>query len=226
MCFSASASYMSAALLIPAGVYSLSQARRVGTGYRMLGVIPLFFGIQQALEGRVWQLLDANDAGGAHAWALGFHFFSHFLWLWWIPLSSYLLEPGPIRRRIFLGVGVFGFLAGGTVYLSLLMNPDWLSVSVRQHAIDYSISSSYRVDIGIPSSALYGLIILIPLLGSSYGRLRGFGVLIAVSVLVCSVYYAYAFVSVWCFFAALISIYLVYVIRRLASPAGYSRSLA
>jgi len=48
----------------------------------MWALIPVFFGLQQACEGRVWQELDAGNANAVLPFALGFHFFSHFLWLW------------------------------------------------------------------------------------------------------------------------------------------------
>jgi hypothetical protein len=38
-------------------------------------------------------------------------------------------------------------------------------------------------------------------------------------VALASAAYGYAFVSVWCFFAAVLSLYLVFMIRRLGSVA-------
>jgi len=98
MCFSASVSYSAAAVLVTTGLYAVQQARRLHPPYWMWALVPVFFGFQQAFEGRVWQALDAGNANAAVPFALGFHFFSHFLWLWWLPLCSYLVEPGQIRR--------------------------------------------------------------------------------------------------------------------------------
>jgi len=177
---------------------------------------PLLFGIQQAFEGRVWQLLDAGQSDAAVPYALGFHFFSHFLWLWWFPLCSYLFESGVVRRRIFLGLGIFGVLTGGVVYFTVLFHPDWMSVSVEHYSIVYDITSPIRgfFSIPIPASAVYALIVLIPLLFSSHHYLRVFGGLVALSMVFASLSYGYAFVSVWCFFAAGLSLYLVYLIKK------------
>jgi len=222
MCFSSSVSYSAAVVLVTTGLYAVQQARRVQAPYWLLALAPLFFGVQQAFEGRVWQLLDAGEASSAVPFALGFHFFSHFLWLWWFPLSSYLVERKTIRKRLFLGITLFGGLAGGIVYFTLLFNPGLMSVSVKYHSIIYTTSSPWRgpFSLGIPPSALYGLIILVPLLFSSHRHIRIFGVLIALSIALASVAYGYAFVSVWCFFAAVLSLYLVYMIRRLAAEQG------
>lgn len=230
MCFSASVSYGAAAVLVPTGLYAVQQAMRLQPAYRVMALVPIFFGIQQGFEGRVWQMLEAGDAADAVPFALAFHFFSHFLWLWWIPLSSYLVEREKIRRRVFFGITLFGGLAGGLVYFALLFNPEWMSVEMEEHSIVYNVSSTYRapveIDIPIPASALYGLIILVPLLFSSHRHIRIFGGLVALSIVMASLAYGYAFVSVWCFFAAVLSLYFVFMIRRLSlSPGSDSSSL-
>lgn len=216
MCFSASVSYGAAAVLMTSGVFAVQQARRLLAPYRALALAPLFFGIQQGFEGRVWQLLEAGGVNDAVPFALGFLFFSHFFWLWWIPLSSYLIERETNRRRVFLGITLFGFLAGGVVYFTLLLNADWLSLVVEARHIVYDVTTPFHgpIAIGIPPSALYGLLILVPLLFSSYRHIRIFGVLIALSIALASLAYSYAFVSVWCFFSAVLSLYLVIMIRQ------------
>jgi hypothetical protein len=216
MCFSASVSYGAAAVLVTTGLYAAHQASRLRQPYWVIGLAPLFFGIQQAFEGRVWQMVEAGGAAGAVPYALGFLFFSHFLWLWWIPLSSYVVEPERNRKKVFLGTTLFGLLAGTLVYSTLLVIPNLVSVVAEEHHIIYDVSSPYRgpISIGIPPSALYALIILIPLLFSSHRHIRIFGGLVVCSVVLASVAYGYAFVSVWCFFAAVLSLYLVYMIHQ------------
>jgi hypothetical protein len=219
MCYSASVSYSAAAVLVTTGLYAVQQAGRLQTPYRMWALIPVFFGLQQAFEGMVWQALAAGDA--AVPYALGFHFFSHFLWLWWFPLSCYLVEPGKLRSRVMAGCVAFGAFAGTLVYAVMLFHPEWMMVAVREHSIHYSFSVPYRSSIHLPitPAALYALTILVPLFVSSHRLIRIFGVLIALSALLASQVYSYAYVSVWCFFAALLSLYLVYMIRRLAAGA-------
>jgi hypothetical protein len=216
MCFSATISYVAAAVLVPTGLYAIHLARRLPQPWWVMAATPVFFGIQQACEARVWQLVGAGEAPGAVSFALGFHFFSHFLWLWWIPLASCLIEPGARRRRLFAGVALFGFIAGGVVYSALLLHPEWLSVQVEGHSLVYTVSSPIRgpVRLPFPASALYGLIILVPLLGSSHRQVRIFGGLVAFSIAVTSAAWGYAFVSVWCFFAAALSLYLVLILRE------------
>jgi hypothetical protein len=227
MCFSASISYGTAAVLAGTGVYAVQQARQLPRPYLLWALIPVLFGIQQAFEGAVWQALAAGnvpafDGAGARPsavpLALGFHFFSHFLWPWWIPLCSYLVEPGGLRKRVFAGCTLFGACAGTLVYASMLLHPEWMSVAARVHSIDYQLSFPWRSAIHLPvtPAALYALTILVPLLCSSHRPIVIFGGLLAGSMLLASQAYGYAYVSVWCFFAAALSLYLVYMIRRLA----------
>ncbi|HEY8887756.1 MAG TPA: DUF6629 family protein [Gallionella sp.] len=219
MCFSASVSYSAAAVLVGTGVYAVQQARRLHSPYWMWAMVPVFFGLQQAFEGRVWQELDAGDAGAAVPFALGFHFFSHFLWLWWFPLGSYLVEPGKIRRKVFAGCAVFGAFAGTLVFSVMLFHPEWMLVGVREHSITYSFSVPWRSSIHLPitPAALYVLTILVPLFFSSHRLIRIFGVLTALSSVLASEVYGYAYISVWCFFAAVLSLYLIYMIRHLVA---------
>lgn len=216
MCFSAAVSYSATAVLVTTGIYAIRQARRLPAPYLLWAMIPVFFGIQQAFEGRVWQMLDAGDAGAAVPYAQGFHFFSHFLWLWWFPLCSYLVEPEKIRKRVIGGFALFGAFAGTLVYFVILSHPEWMTVAIREHSIYYRFSVPYRnsIHLPIPTAGLYALTVLIPLLISSHSRIKIFGVLIILSMLLASKAYEYAYISVWCFFAAVLSLYIVYMIRH------------
>jgi hypothetical protein len=227
MCFSATVSYSAAAVLVSTGVYAVQQARRLPPAYLLWALIPVLFGLQQAFEGRVWQELDAGQPGAAIRYAQGFHFFSHFLWLWWIPLCSYLVEPrlagmaAKVRRRVMAGCAMFGAFAGTLVYSTIFMHPEWMSVSVKLHSIvyDFSVPFPSPFHLSVTPAALYALTILVPLFISSHKLIRIFGVLVMFSMVFASDVYSYAYVSVWCFFAAVLSLYIVYIIRRLVAAA-------
>jgi hypothetical protein len=66
------------------------------------------------------------------------------------------------------------------------------------------------------SFVVYAIIILVPLLISSNRRVNFLGSLISLSVVITYILFSYAFISVWCFFAAILSIYLVYAINKLS----------
>ncbi|HEY0664923.1 MAG TPA: DUF6629 family protein [Gallionella sp.] len=226
MCISATVSYSASAVLVATGSYAFAQSRWLTAPFWMWALVPVGFGIQQAFEGRVWQMLDAGDADAVVFSSLGFHFFSHFLWLWLLPLCSYLVEPGQtrigrLRKRIIGGCATFGAFAGTLVYAVMLMHPEWMSVAVRGHSIVYDFAVPWRSPIHIPVTPvmLYGLTILVPLFLSSHRHIQVFGGLVVLSMALASAAYNAAFVSVWCFFAAVLSLYLVYMIRHQAAKA-------
>jgi hypothetical protein len=65
----------------------------------------------------------------------------------------------------------------------------------------------------------FSSVALPPLLGSEqWGRIPG--LVLGASALLAAVVYHYAFVSVWCFFAAVLAVYLCVVFFRLPSPAN------
>ena len=67
MCFSAAASFATAAVLIPLGGYTLKTAWQKDQRYLGWASFPLFFGIQQALEGGVWLALGREDPSQVHS---------------------------------------------------------------------------------------------------------------------------------------------------------------
>ncbi|MGB7598266.1 MAG: DUF6629 family protein [Gallionella sp.] len=227
MCFSATVSYSAAGVLVATGLFAVREVRQLHSPFLMWALVPVFFGLQQAFEGRVWQELDAGHAAAAVPYALGFHFFSHFLWLWWLPLASYMVETvragrfGKLLKWIFAGCAMFGAFAGTLVYSVMVSHPEWMTVGVKLHSITYDFSVPWRSSIHLPitPAALYALTILVPLLFSNHMPIRIFGVLAATSSVLASAIYGYAYVSVWCFFAAALSLYLVFMIRRMVAAA-------
>lgn len=214
MCFSATVSFGAAAFLVPAGVYCLRQSHRLKNGFGMLAALPLLFGIQQFIEGIEWQVLKTGENEGVYLAALGFLFFSHFLWLFWVPFASYRVEPLK-RKRFFLVLAILGTSGGAWLYLPLLFNPEWVNVDIVKHSIVYHAKMLH--DVILPMGldrALYALVILLPLLYSSHAKVRHFGGLVSLSLLFSLTIYRYAFVSIWCFFAAVLSLYLIYMFRR------------
>jgi hypothetical protein len=103
----------------------------------------------------------------------------------------------------------------------MLFHPEWMTVAVRGHSIVYNFSAPWRSDIQIPVTPvmLYGLTILVPLFISSHWLIRIFGAMVVLSMALASAIHNEAFVSVWCFFAAVLSLYLVYMIRKLGAES-------
>lgn len=229
MCFNAAASFAASAVLIPAGIHTLRVARATDASWLPLAAFPFLFGMQQALEGVLWlalgdplgRLVGVPPPGTSPLMALGFLGFAYVLWPTLVPLAARSVEPGPRRRALFGLLATAGAAGGLFIYVPLLFNPDWLGVGILGGSILYEpkivLASALSAPLG---RGLYALVVLVPLLASSEPLVRRFGVLIFLSVVLSAVAYGYAFVSVWCFFAALLSAWLgVRLPERLAGQS-------
>lgn len=215
MCFSATASFAMGGLLIPAGAYAVAKARQAGSGWMPFAAYPVMFGIQQIFEGFVWLGLDSGDAEITALSAFGFLLMSHFFWLAWVPLSVWLTETDRARRRMTGILSILGCLYGLSLYLPVIVFPDNLTVAVVNRSIDYSLRLTVDGSFNLAAIRVaYGAIIIGALVLSSDRRIQFFGGLVAGSLLVTYAFYEYAFISVWCFFAAGLSAYLALVIAQ------------
>ena len=221
MCFSATASFTLAALLLPAGVYSVTKARQLDRNWAPLAAYPIAFSIQQTFEGILWLGVGSGDQAVIAVASRGFLFFAHFFWLAWVPFSIHCLETEEWRRRFLRYLAVIGALFGLSMILPAFFRADWITVVLVNHSLDYQTAMIYDDVVGRSVlRGLYAFFILSVLLLSSDRRIRIFGVLILISLLATFLYFAYAFISVWCFFAATISIYIAAILASERSQQG------
>ncbi len=216
MCFSATASFSAAVVLIPVGAYCIKKVAPLNKKYRLIVLLPLIFGIQQLFEGFVWLAIEPGGGGATRLPALGFMFFSHLFWLFWIPLACYVVESNTLKRKVMFTFFLLGAVHGLIMYVPLWFNSDWLVVELVQKSISYKATLLY--DDYIPRIAvrvLYAVLVIASLLLSSDRYLRVFGVIIAMSVVISTVYFGHAFISIWCYFAAVLSLYVLFMIIRI-----------
>jgi hypothetical protein len=219
MCFSAEASFAAASALLPAGGYCVGVAARKRPDHLPLAVVPLLFGLQQFCEGLVWVGLERGDPSLVRASSLAFLAVALGVWPFWVSLSVLPLEGRTEARRFLKASAVAGLALGCALYLPMALDADkWLRVSVTQHSITYN-------PMGLPAfqllaheywDAAYGTLVLAPLFVAPLGG--GFAVfrtLLVVSIAVTFLVFHHAFVSVWCFFAAVLSLQLCFTFFRL-----------
>ena len=222
MCFSAEASFAVGAALLPAGIYCTRAAVRKRPAHLPLAVIPLVFSFQQFAEGLVWVGLAQDRPALVIASSLSFLAAALVFWPFWAPFCVLFLE-GRAGIKWCLGLGaLLGLVFGCALYLPLALNTDeWLKVGVVYHSIRYNLK-------GLPAFGLaphewwdagYGVLVLSPLfVASPDRRFTVFCILLAVSAAVSLFAFWYAFVSVWCFFAAILSLQLCYIFYKLGEP--------
>ncbi len=212
MCFSASASFAASGLTAVAGVAAFTGARR--PAHRLLAGMPVFFALQQLAEGVLW-LAAGGRVDPAWQAPAGFAFLlaARVLWPAWVPLMVRAVEDDPGRRRVLsvlLALGVLEGLLGGYALVAFPVTADILG-----HHVRYGIEAPdlFRV----PVDALYYLVTVPPLLLSGDRTLRGIGVAMAAALVVSRLLYQEYAVSVWCFFAACLSVLVVLAVRRVGA---------
>jgi hypothetical protein len=220
MCFSAEASFAVGGILVPTGVYCVQTVWTKNPRLIPIALIPLAFAVQQIAEGFVWTGLRHQDAALARSASLVFLFFALAFWPFWFAFLNAILETRPGRKRLFIGLSVLTSAWFWILFYPLLVNPEILSIESVHHSLQYRYSE-LPVRQYIPRPALIALYILSIAVPMMLGQ-NVFGkfplVFFLGSAVVAAVVFHYAFISVWCFFAAVLTTYLCVVFYRV--PAG------
>jgi hypothetical protein len=178
---------------------------------RMIAVIPLLFGIQQAAEGIVWQTMTHETPGGLHQFGVLFFLtFANVIWPSWVPWSFYKIEKNEKRKRILKILGIIGCV------VSLLASAVLLNVEVKAYSVGHSLGYTFlNVKRYWPSGLeilLYLTPTLLPFFVSTVPMIHRAGYLVFGSLLLAQIINQETTTSVWCFFAALISLYVALVV--------------
>ncbi|MDT8316604.1 MAG: DUF6629 family protein [bacterium] len=223
MCFSASASFASSALLIPAGIYSIRKALHIKKEYLLIASFIFIFALQQAVEGLVWLSFRRGGPEDIQFFSKIFLSFSYLIWPVLSPLALTLIEPSYLKRRSLALYTFLGLIFGCSIYLPLLLYAGWLDVSIINYSIFYNTRFIYDPYISkVFMGLIYAAIIVGPMLIADNRHIRLFGLTVLVSGMVASFSFYHAFISVWCFFAGLLSLYIIYILRKVSMlrPAG------
>lgn len=207
MCFSATASFTAGAALLVTGVVTTRLVRRPSE--LPYASIPILFGIQQLIEGALWLTFPDKAPMLGTVLTYAYSIFSHVLWPIYVPIAVYLLETVEWRRKALLAT-----IAGGTIVglylLYILIRLPIVAEAATGH-IDY-VSPHFYIQTVM---ALYILGTCVSPLLSSHRWVRWFGVAAIVSFAATGAFYRTWFISVWCFFAAIMSVgVLMFFLRR------------
>jgi hypothetical protein len=210
MCFSAEASFTMSAILLVTAVAAIKKV----TAPRQIvfASIPLVFSIQQCIEGFIW--LSLTGAGNAQWQMPGTYLFLLFamvVWPIWVPLSFLLMETDKTRREILsIIVGVGTSLS---VYMVFALFYYPVNIIVTDHHIHYDLLFPYYLRWF--SSALYFLPTVLSPLVSSVKKTWMLVALVLAANIVSRIFFHDYVLSVWCFFAAVISVIVLRIMWEL-----------
>ncbi len=200
MCFSAQASFGTSIVLLTIGFLTIRKNKN--QDMKLFSYIPLLFGIQQFFEGVIWSTqADQSLIFYTQLSTYAFLFFAYIVWPVFIPLTAYLMETRERKKRC-----LASFIGIGTVVSSGLF---WIMICNGAVATILCDHISYLVNVPEVfngwSLFWYIMATLVPFFISSKKYMREFGIIVGLSALISFFFYSYYFTSVWCFFSALIS---------------------
>lgn len=209
MCFSSTASFTASAILATVGTLSLGLGPR--RGQWAFASVPLIFAVQQCIEGFLWLgLAGESPRVSVSDMARAYLVFAQVLWPVWVPLAVLLMEKDERRRRWLSWTLVAGIMAAAYHAWSVFATSP--QASIDGHHIHYTVLYPWRMEHLI--SLFYFIATVASVFVSGLPRMWILGVSLLVSYAVARIAFPGNVISVWCYFAALISITIIYLLYR------------
>lgn len=210
MCFSAGASFGAGIVLSAIGAATLSEAKTPAE--KFFGCIPLLFATQQCSEGLLWLALsNPAYAEWKQFGTYGFLIFAYTVWPVWLPIALTWLEQDRRRRKMLLFLGGIGIAVSGYFLYCLFT----FSIQVTIADLHIAYKPDFPLSLKYISITLYAIATILPSFVSSRKRMWTLGVTLIVSYGFTFLVYTNHIVSVWCFFATLISVAVWVVLRAM-----------
>jgi hypothetical protein len=207
MCFSATADFAGSAVLGTIGVATLQRVKQ--RRELLLAAVPCLFAIHEFIEGFVWLGLNgtlspqvAHNAGAAYV------LYAQGILPFLLPFSLYLIEPTRRQRRRMLGFVILGGVLALYLLWGLIAYP--LEISMQSNSILYTNAITTTTLVAV----LYVTATCGSLFFSGYRALIALGWYNLVGLLVVMLVKRYAFTSVWCAYAAAVSVIIYFFFRR------------
>ncbi|MGD1057828.1 MAG: DUF6629 family protein [Solirubrobacteraceae bacterium] len=207
MCFSPDADFTASVVVGAVGVATLRRVR--GRRELIIGALPLLFALHQFTEGFVWLGLRGQVSSGLGNTAKDIYvIFAYVALPIIVPLGLYLLEPSRKHRRWVLPFVILGVAVGGFLLWQVTQHP--LYAQEDASCIAYNSNAPYMGQ----AAVVYVIATCVPALLSSRRYLQWFGVVNLVGVAIAYSVREAEFTSVWCVYAALVSVLILEHFRR------------
>jgi hypothetical protein len=200
MCFSPEASFAGGIIISSIGIATISKVHK--PSQIVFASIPLFFGIQQIAEGFLWLNLPYPESVLIQKISIYmFLVMADVIWPLMIPVAVLLMEENKRKKRILYGLLVLGLLLSSYYGYCLL----FLHVTPQIQGYHIRYFNDFPRSMANTAFVAYLLATIPPLFISSVKRMHLLGVFMSLSCLVTAIFFTQYLTSVWCFFAALIS---------------------
>jgi len=219
MCFSATSSFIASGVIASIGIATLRHVREPRA--LLFAAVPMLFAVHQFTEGWVWLGLEGRIGKLAldHVSFL-FMLYAQAILPLLMPAAIALMESAGWRRRVILGLTAIGALVFAWDLSGLIFLPSRCFVDQNSIAYRNPMTGNFWI------SCLYILATCGALLLSTHRVVRWYGVLNVVALTITEVVKQYAFASVWCFYAALMSVMIYWQFKHVSidieTPNGSS----
>ena len=217
MCFSATVSFISSAALVIGGIFCVQKSLRVKNHF-LMSITPFLFAIQQLIEGFVWIGINHSDKYIIDLFSTFYLFFAFCFWLVWFPLVAYSTESVKWKQILFIILIVIGLTFGLYLWLPVLLGygPRTLIETVAcGKSLCYNLAGGGYMP-GLLREYIYALLCLL-YLSCTDVLFKKFWTIVMFSALITFIIHTYAQASVWCFFSAMASFYIYFLIKPLST---------
>lgn len=218
MCFSAGASFVGGVIISGIGVATIREVHK--PSQLVFACIPLFFGVQQIVEGCLWLTFQGADYVNIQKIATYlFLIMAQVLWPTLIPVSVLLMEENKKGKRILwilLGLGISLSLYYFICLLLFNVIPQ-----IKGFHIEYN--TEFPESLAVIAFIVYLVVTITPLFVSGIKRTHLLGILMFFSCLITAIFFTQYLISVWCFFAALISGVIFWILRDAKKEFSFER---
>lgn len=197
MCFSATASFTAGILLTVMGIATVKKTQCKEE--IPFASIPLLFGIQQFIEGMLWLSFHFDTHLLNVIMTYSFTLFSHVLWPIFVPFAIGFMETVAWRKKVIRAFHITGTAVGLYLLYFIIRYP--ITSEIKENVV--YVFPHFHIP---PVLVLYIVATCVSAFFSSHRIVNIFGVLALILFLVAYWFYFVAFFSVWCFFAAILSI--------------------
>jgi hypothetical protein len=219
MCFSPGASFTGGIIISAIGVLTIKKVHK--PSQILFASIPLFFGLQQFAEGSLWLMLPSTEYSlYKEIPTYVFLILAQVIWPVLIPLSVLFLEESERKKKILAALLLVGLTLSGYYVFCLLS----FTVTPVIDGFHIKYQTSFPDSLAIIAFIFYLTATITPLFVSSVKKTHLFGILMVLSCIVTAVFFTQYLTSVWCFFAALISGLIFWILTDAKKEFNLARS--
>lgn len=215
MCFSAEVSFSASAVLAVSGVVAVKKASSAKQLF--FAGIPFIFAVQQLAEGVLWvSFTHVEFEKFRQLSTLVFLVFAQVIWPSWVPFSVLMVERNPARKLLLKAFLLIGITLSVYVLYCLCVYP--VAAYPDAHHLKYELG--FPLANSLLAAVFYFIPTVLSCVVSSAKRMTTLGLVLLGSYLLARLFFREYSLSVWCFFSAIISITVIYVVILMRPDSG------